>query len=112
MSSFFVTLLRFIVSFGRGLQDPEFRALFISLLALLISGTLFYSSIEGWGLLDSLYFCFITLSTVGYGDLHPTSPLSKVFTIIYLVIGLGIFVAFINKVASQKSHRGNRDRNK
>ncbi len=102
MTSFFITLFRFILAFIRGLHDPEFRTLFISLLALLISGTIFYSTVEKWGIVDSLYFCVMTLSTVGYGDLHPTTDFSKIFTIIYLIIGAGLFVGFITKVAEQK----------
>ena len=37
MVSFFITLLRFIRAFARGLKDPEFRALFIVVLFLLLS---------------------------------------------------------------------------
>jgi len=104
MTSFFVTLFRFCLAFIRGLRDPEFRTLFISLLALLVSGTLFYSTVEGWGVVDSIYFCIMTLSTVGYGDLHPTTELSKIFTIIYLIVGAGIFIGFITKVAAQRNN--------
>ncbi len=106
MTSFFVTLMRFLVKFRRGLRDPEFRVLFISLVGLLLSGTIFYSSVEGWGLIDSLYFCVMTLSTIGYGDLHPTMPLSKIFTIVYVIVGVGLFVAFITKLAAQRRSPG------
>jgi voltage-gated potassium channel len=99
MVSFFITLLRFIRAFARGLKDPEFRALFIVVLFLLLSGTLFYSSIEGWSIIDSLYFSVITLTTIGYGDLHPTSALSRIFTIVYVLMGIGVLLAFINKLA-------------
>jgi len=104
MTSFFVTLLRFVLAFFRGLRDPEFRALFIALVGLLISGTIFYSTTEGWKIVDSVYFCVMTLATVGYGDLHPTGHFSKIFTIIYLIVGAGIFIAFITKVAEQKKN--------
>ena len=80
MSSFVLTIVRFIRAFAHGLKDAEFRALLLVLVGLLVSGTIFYSTVEGWGLLDSLYFSVSTLATVGYGDLHPTTPLSKVFT--------------------------------
>ena len=97
MSSFVLTIVRFIRAFAHGLKDAEFRALLLVLVGLLVSGTIFYSTVEGWGLrgdpvlparglLDALYFSVTTLATVGYGDLHPTTPLSKVFTIVYIVL--------------------------
>ena len=107
MASFFVTLFKFLLSFGRGLRDPEFRTLFVSLLALLVSGTIFYTTVEHWGIIDAVYFCIMTLATVGYGDLYPTSPLSKLFTIIYLIVGAGIFVGFITKVTEHNRTRKN-----
>lgn len=99
----------------RGFRDPEFRALFVLLLAMLISGTIFYTTVEHWSVVDSLYFSVSTLSTVGYGDLHPTTPLSKIFTTLYLVLGVGVFVALITKVAEQRSAsilKRNHDRGK
>lgn len=103
MTSFFLALAKIFIAFGRGFRDPEFRALFILLLALLISGTVFYSSVERWSVVDSLYFSITTLSTVGYGDLHPTTTFSKIFTMVYLVLGIGVFVGFITKVAQNRS---------
>ncbi len=105
MSLFSLTLARFIRAFGHGLKDAEFRALLFVLVGLLVSGTVFYSAVEGWGILDSLYFSVSTLATVGYGDFHPTLPLSKVFTMIYIVLGVGVFVAFITKVTAHETSR-------
>ena len=75
------------------------------LVGLLVSGTTFYSTVEGWGVLDSLYFSVSTLATVGFGDLHPTTPLSKVFTMVYIVLGVGVFLAFITKVTAYETRR-------
>ena len=105
MSSFVLTLARFIRAFAHGLKDAEFRALLFVLVGLLVSGTIFYSTVEGWGLLDALYFSVSTLATIGYGDLHPTTPLSKVFTIVYIILGVGVFVAFITKVTAHQTRR-------
>jgi voltage-gated potassium channel len=52
-------------------------------------------------LLDAFYFSVITLTTVGYGDLSPTTPISKIFTVIYILLGISILLAFINKLASK-----------
>ena len=58
----------------------------------------FYSYIEGWSIVDSAYFCIMTMSTIGYGDLVPTSDVSKIFTIIYAVLSIGVFVAVMSKL--------------
>merc|ERR1719245_1313301 len=50
--------------------------------------------LEDWGFWESLYFTVITISTVGYGDMTPTSVFKKIITIIYLYIGIA-FVASI-----------------
>ena len=105
MSSFLLTLARFMRAFVRGLKDAEFRALLFVLVGLLVCGAIFYSTVEHWSILDSLYFSVSTLATVGYGDLHPTTPLSKVFTIFYIVLGVGVFVAFITKVTTDETRR-------
>jgi voltage-gated potassium channel len=105
MSSFVLTLARFIRAFGRGLKDAEFRALLFVLVSLLASGTLFYSKVEGWGILDSLYFSVSTLATIGDRDLHPTTPFSKVFTMVYILLGVGVFVAFNTKVTAYETRR-------
>ena len=109
MVSFLITVLRFVRAFGTGLKDSEFRAMAITAVIMVVSGMVFYSSVEGWGLIDSLYFCVITLTTIGYGDMHPTSPLSKLFTVFYVLVGIGVLVAFINKLATEAVRRRLRD---
>ncbi len=66
---------------------------------LLASGTFFYWRFEDWSVVDSLYFSVITLTTVGYGDLAPTTTGSKVFTVVYVLLGLGVLVSFLSAVA-------------
>ncbi len=99
MIAFFYTVWQFFRSIGRGLKDPEFRALFILVLVLLLVGTLFYMRVEHWTIIDALFFCVVTLTTIGYGDKTPTTPGSKLFTIFYIFIGIGILLAFIERVA-------------
>lgn len=98
MISFLLTLFNFVRGIAGGLKDPEFRGLFITLLITLLIGTLFYRRAEGWSLFDSLYFSVITLSTVGYGDLAPTRIGSKIFTIMYIFMGIGILLGFVEKM--------------
>ncbi|MEA3409809.1 MAG: potassium channel family protein [Candidatus Eisenbacteria bacterium] len=100
MIAFLLTLARFLRGIWRGLKDPEFRGLFALTGVLMLTGTLFYRAVEGWSALDSLYFSVTTLTTVGYGDLAPSTPAAKVFTIVYLLVGVGVLVVFVGRLAS------------
>jgi voltage-gated potassium channel len=57
------------------------------LVAIIASGTLGYRLIEGWQTFDALYMTVITLSTVGFKEVHTLSPDGKVFTIILIICG-------------------------
>jgi voltage-gated potassium channel len=67
----------------------------------LLTGTIFYSLEEGWSIVDALYFSVTTLTTVGLGDLSPTTTLGKLFTIIYIFAGLSLVLGFIDTVAKE-----------
>ncbi len=61
------------------------------MLALVVGmGTLGYMAIEEWGLLDALYMTVITISTVGFGEVHPVSDQGRMLTMIILISGLGV----------------------
>ena len=91
--------LRLARTVRRSLRDPEFRGLFVLVIVTLAAGTLFYWQIEGWSPLDAFYFCAITLTTIGYGDLSPQTDAGTLFTVFYLFTGIGLIVAFLNAVA-------------
>lgn len=78
------------------LRSRAYRAPIVAAFITFMSGTVFYHLIEGWSWLDSMYFSVITLTTVGYGDLSPETDIGKVFTMFYLLTGIGIIFGFIN----------------
>ena len=80
-------------------RDPETKALPVVAGALVLTGTIFYWRAEDWTIVQALYFSVVTLTTIGYGDLHPTSAGTQIFTIIYILTGLGVFVALLSSVA-------------
>ncbi len=101
MLGFLWVIFRFIRTIIRSLGDPEFRALFALVFIMLSAGSLFYWQVEGWSLFNSLYFSVITLTTVGYGDFSPHTVVGKVFTMVYIIVGIGILLGFIETVASR-----------
>ena len=91
------------------------RAVNVSLLAILIVTfilllpALFFSLTEDWGYFNSLYFCFITLTTVGLGDYTPGDGkkwlgstyrnVYKVLCVLYFLIGLSFMVLILEMCA-------------
>ncbi len=76
--------------------EPAGRVLIVAVAAILAVGTVFYSIVEDWTVIQALYFTVITLTTVGYGDLHPTTEFSRVFTIFFVLAGVSIILGFLN----------------
>jgi voltage-gated potassium channel Kch len=100
-------LIRHYRAVGRTIiEEPELRLLAGAALTVLASGTFAYHFIEGWGLLDSLYFTTVTLATIGYGDLAPRTDAGKAFTVLYVLLGIGIVGGFLTVLARAPYLRG------
>lgn len=101
MIALFLNIVLLVRTFWHGLRhDAEFRALAVLLLFTLFLGTVFYWQVEEWSFLDSLYFCVMTVATIGYGDFAPTTDVSKVFTIGFAILGIGLFASFVAKLVA------------
>ncbi|XP_054819558.1 two-pore potassium channel 5 [Prosopis cineraria] len=48
-----------------------------------------FSGVETHPVVDALYFCIVTMCTIGYGDITPTSPVTKVFACVFVLVGFG-----------------------
>jgi voltage-gated potassium channel len=78
-------------------QPESVKRLYVSftlLVLIVLVGTLGYAGIQGWGLLDSLFMTVITLTTVGFGEIHPLTDTGRIFTILLIISGM-IVVAVI-----------------
>ena len=74
-------------------------SIIIVLLVLLSVGTVTYRQLEKWSWVDSLYFTTTTLTTIGLGDLHPTSDVSKLFTVVFVLVGVSFVLFSLTLVA-------------
>ena len=111
MIALFLNAYRLLKAIIRSSGSPSFRGGLLLAVLLLLSGTVFYRSVEGWSWVDALYFSAMTVSTVGIGDLSPQTHLGKLFTVIYIFVGVGVFVALFAQFAKalfqdeESSHR-------
>jgi len=76
-----------------------------SVLLVLLVGTLAYSVIEDWSLVDSFYFSSVALTVVGFGDLEPSTDFSKIFTVFYIFSGVAIVGTWLNMRLKRRSKK-------
>jgi len=62
----------------------------IMVLILVICGTIGYTIIEKWNILDSFYMTVITISTVGFREVANLSTRGRIFTMLMIILGIGI----------------------
>lgn len=80
--------------FGRGLS------VLFPFAGLITIGAAVIGSIEGWTVVESLYFSVVSLTTVGFGDYFPTRTASVWFTILWLPFSVGFMSLFLGNVAA------------
>lgn len=75
----------------RRIEHPllRFRLAAILLAVIFVVGIAGYMVIDGWSFLDSFYMVIITISTVGYTEIHPQGIAGRIFTSGLIVVGVG-----------------------
>ena len=73
---------------------------FIVIVIILFGSAIFYHYVEKWRYLDALYFSAATMTTVGYGDITPRTDAGKIFTIVFVFMGVGIALYGISLIAA------------
>ena len=64
-----------------------FAHMVAALTVYLTIGALVMTRAEGWPIMDAVYFCIVTMSTVGYGDLNPSTAGTRAFTVFLIIVG-------------------------
>jgi voltage-gated potassium channel len=93
-------------------QVQLYRSLAAATLALIGLGTVVFHWLEGWGWIDSFYFSVVAVTTVGFGDFAPQTDAGKLFTVLYIVVGISLIATFLDarfkKAASRIAARDDR----
>ncbi|WP_456341583.1 potassium channel family protein [Thermovibrio sp.] len=83
-----------------GTTVKRFVFILTILILLVLISTVGIKLIEGWSWLDSLWHTIITISTVGYGEVHPLTTPGKIFTMLIIVVAFAVFAYGASSVAS------------
>jgi len=76
----------------------NFKLLALATLAVVAIGAIFMHFQEKLSWVNSIYFSVVSLTTVGYGDIVPTTDPGKIFVCFYLLAGIGIIAAFASNL--------------
>jgi voltage-gated potassium channel len=68
------------------------RILFVALLALMLIGITGFHYIEGWTWFEGFYMVLTTITTIGYGELHPLSHIGRLFNSFIIITGVGLLL--------------------
>ncbi len=78
------------------------------MLGLSLLGGVGFTLVEGLPLGDAFYFTMVTMTTVGYGDIHPTTGLGKVLAVVVMLGGVGSFTGVVANATELMVSRQNR----
>ena len=66
------------------------KVLFVALLALIVIGVAGFHFFEGWPWFDGFYMVLTTITTIGYGEVHPLSQAGRIFNTFVIITGVGL----------------------
>ena len=97
-------------SLGATWNEHAYKILTGAAFGLLAIGTIVYRLLEDWSWVDSLYFSTVAVTTVGFGDLAPSSDASKLFTVLYILSGITIITTFLRARMETRAIKHGRSR--
>ena len=73
--------------------------------AVIILGGVFLGSLEGWSLMDSIYYAFITAATLGYGDFSRATKIGRICAIVFIPLAVAAAGDVLGNVATTLQER-------
>lgn len=71
---------------------PNLRIISLALIALVLIGIVGFHYIEGWTWFEGFYMVLTTITTIGYGELHPLSHIGRFFNSFIIITGVGLLL--------------------
>lgn len=78
-----------------GLKYMVFASLFC-----IIAGSIAIHFVEGMSVFDGIWWSFVTTTTVGYGDISPTTPAGRVIAAILMIVGIGLIGSLTSTITA------------
>ena len=92
--------------------DFRLKFLLVTVMVIMLVGTIGFSLLEGLSLINSFYFTFVTVATVGYGDITPHTVGGKVLAMLVIVFGVGTFLGVVASGTEMLLERREREERK
>ncbi|MGA2370105.1 MAG: potassium channel family protein, partial [Candidatus Korobacteraceae bacterium] len=68
------------------------KILFVALVALVLIGMAGFHFLEGWSWFEGFYMVLTTITTIGYGEVHPLSHTGRIFNTFIIIAGVGLYI--------------------
>ncbi len=89
-------------------DESRLRFYIVVLLFIILVGSVGFSLSENLSAIDSLYFSIVTITTVGYGDIHPVSTIGKYMAVVLIITGGVSFLAVVGKATEMMMNKRER----
>jgi len=87
------------------MNEHIYKSLAAAAVILILAATVAYRLLEDWSWVDSLYFSVVAVTTVGFGDLTPSTDASKLFTVVYVLGGISIITTYLHARMSRNVNK-------
>jgi len=80
--------------------DIKLKVVIVSLVLLIVLGTVLFRFLEPFTWIQAFYFTVSTMTTVGFGDLIPSSDSTRLVAALYMLVSVSLYVSFITFLGS------------
>lgn len=84
------------------------RVFCVVILAIMVLGIFGFMVIEDLSFADAFYFTIVTIATVGYGDIHPSTQAGKIVAVLLIITGVGAFLGVVANATEMVLNRRER----